>query len=516
MSLDEWVQLAACGGHLALGMATFVSGKGSPLRMPLTLLCINLFAWNFADWANRVTDVVLWDWLDATASPLAVPLALHVILAFVGKARARWRWLTVAYVICAAISALGFLGLVDPDFRRGFPWKDWARAMVGVTIPVVVGSAASLILHFRRHPDREERTRTILVLAALVIGGGFGLSDVADELVRGIPNLTAAATLCSALLLFLVVLRYRLVGANPSPASIGYLAALSAMAVLLNVMAVVALSTRVAAVAFAATTVTGAVAVLVREFIVLRLRRESRMRELVLLGRMAAQMTHDMNNPLAALKAAAQCIELEMANTSNTPRAERMLRLLVSQADRLRDTVDRYSRLSRLEAVLNPTDLIGVVRRTVDGFAPLRGGPVVAVAGTDDMLPRVNADPGLVALALQNLIENSVYALGERVNGRVDVTLHSYPGPSGSPGMALTVSDNGPGMEARVVEQAWDDFFTTKADGSGLGLAFVRRVMEAHGGTAVLDTRLGRGTTVHLWFPVHVVDESNARKHIGR
>ena len=57
-------------------------------------------------------------------------------------------------------------------------------------------------------------------------------------------------------------------------------------------------------------------------------------------------------------------------------------------------------------------------------------------------------------------------------------------------------------MDARNAERAFDDFLTTKATGSGLGLVFVRRVAHAHGGTASLESRLGEGTVVELCLPL--------------
>lgn len=66
----------------------------------------------------------------------------------------------------------------------------------------------------------------------------------------------------------------------------------------------------------------------------------------------------------------------------------------------------------------------------------------------------------------------------------------------------MEVEDTGEGMDARTRERAFDDFFTTKASGSGLGLAFVRRVVEAHGGEVLLTSREGRGTVVRMRLPV--------------
>jgi len=65
----------------------------------------------------------------------------------------------------------------------------------------------------------------------------------------------------------------------------------------------------------------------------------------------------------------------------------------------------------------------------------------------------------------------------------------------------LSVEDEGPGMEARTRELAFDDFYTTKATGTGLGLAFVMRVAVAHGGRATLDAERVTGTKVSMELP---------------
>jgi two-component system, NtrC family, sensor histidine kinase HydH len=67
--------------------------------------------------------------------------------------------------------------------------------------------------------------------------------------------------------------------------------------------------------------------------------------------------------------------------------------------------------------------------------------------------------------------------------------------------MLIRVVDRGPGMDARVLDRATEDFFTTKPSGSGLGLAFARRVLEAHGGSLSLRSEPGNGTTVELSVP---------------
>ena len=77
--------------------------------------------------------------------------------------------------------------------------------------------------------------------------------------------------------------------------------------------------------------------------------------------------------------------------------------------------------------------------------------------------------------------------------------------------LVIAVEDDGMGMDARQRERAFDSFFTTKADGSGLGLAQVRRVAEAHDGDVSLSSRVGQGTVVRLRLPI----DSNRQSEVS-
>jgi len=109
-------------------------------------------------------------------------------------------------------------------------------------------------------------------------------------------------------------------------------------------------------------------------------------------------------------------------------------------------------------------------------------------------LPRGQGDWDLLANALENLVRNAFEAMprGGTLTVRTQVEAKS---------VVVSVQDTGEGMNARTRERAFDDFYTTKATGSGLGLAFVRRVVEAHGGQVTLTSHEGRGTTVTLRLP---------------
>jgi signal transduction histidine kinase len=107
-------------------------------------------------------------------------------------------------------------------------------------------------------------------------------------------------------------------------------------------------------------------------------------------------------------------------------------------------------------------------------------------------------DVDLVTNALHNLLRNAAQAMPS--GGRLWVeTREESSGDTRY--VVLAVADSGTGMDARTAERAFEEGFTTRRDGSGLGLAFVRRVAIAHGGRVVLRSREGKGTRVEMWLP---------------
>jgi two-component system, NtrC family, sensor histidine kinase HydH len=104
-----------------------------------------------------------------------------------------------------------------------------------------------------------------------------------------------------------------------------------------------------------------------------------------------------------------------------------------------------------------------------------------------------------VATALENILQNAFEALDTR--GSVSVQTELRPDDLGDV-VVLSVADDGPGIDPRLAERVTEALVTTKAGGSGLGLAFAARVARAHGGKLEIDTTLGRGTAVRLSFPV--------------
>jgi signal transduction histidine kinase len=106
------------------------------------------------------------------------------------------------------------------------------------------------------------------------------------------------------------------------------------------------------------------------------------------------------------------------------------------------------------------------------------------------------ADRRLLERAVVNLIENGLHALGEE--GVLGVRVRAD-----SERVFIEVADSGGGVDPDILDRVFEPFFSTKATGSGLGLALVKKIAEDHGGGIELESTPGQGTRARLWLPAH-------------
>jgi len=118
----------------------------------------------------------------------------------------------------------------------------------------------------------------------------------------------------------------------------------------------------------------------------------------------------------------------------------------------------------------------------------------------DPDAPRVMADPVSLRRILGNLVRNALEALPDG-RGRVGIEVAVDHDPDLGPQCVLTVTDDGVGMPPEVRDHVLEDFFTTKAGGSGLGLSNVRRLAGDAGGRIAITSEPGHGTTITITFP---------------
>jgi signal transduction histidine kinase len=493
-----------------LGLAALVAFRGAknPLAFPLALLCVDLFAYNSLEALGSVSGSPTWEWLEAIAAALAAPLLIHFALAFLGARREQRLLLRGAYAYFGAVAA----SCLSPFFAPGlahYPGGElWAMLMLVGLVPSFGWVAVLLFQHYRTSRNPEERARTQLFIGTIVIGVGGPATDlIAIAGAPSTPELAALGMLVSALVLTALALRSRLLSGTLSLLTVNALVVgVVGAAAHLLVFRWVGSDTTALVIGTVAVTLVllGAARAVWSAFTTFR----ERSTQLVTLGRLSAQMAHDIRNPLAAIRGAAQYLDTERERGGRLEDHREFLELILEQTERLERVVSDYQRLGRAQPVRAAVDAEKLVHRVVDGARVSEKAAGAGVKVTADIAleePTCHVDPDLVAAALENLVRNAIEAIAEQPSDgprgglvRVEARRRFVDGRDA---LIVRVIDDGPGMDARTREQAEEAFFTTKGQGTGLGLAFARRVAEAHGGSLRIATTLGSGTTVTLTVP---------------
>ncbi len=205
---------------------------------------------------------------------------------------------------------------------------------------------------------------------------------------------------------------------------------------------------------------------------------------LAAVGRMSAQVAHEVRNPLHSIGLEAEMAADQAAKLGHVP-LKQSLQSILSSVDRLEKITDNYLKLSRLSAGAKArVDLGDVLESVLATYAPACQEQGVRVnwrrpAGSS---LAVWADQGLLEQVIGNLLKNSLQALQGIQNPSVDFTL----GQAESGRVWLRIKDNGPGIVPELKEKLFTPFLTTKAQGTGLGLSFIKMVVEEHGGLIYL------------------------------
>jgi two-component system, NtrC family, sensor histidine kinase HydH len=494
MMTQAWISLGACAGLLALTVLAVVRVGRSPLGLPLAVLCISLSTWNFASFALANAGGAGWRLIALAAALMTAPSVLHFLLAFVGERR-RMSWVMYAsYVLYGGLAGLSLSGLGTEPLAARVTSRDFVLGVLGVSTPLLLGGFGLLARHLRREPRAIERARAGLLLTGLALLTTLLGTDVAAELGWDVPRLGGLGSLLGLPAIAVVALRLRLFGQELSNVHAVYALLLSIIGVLCYLAVFRVFAGRHGALVVCTAALTLALLAITRRGVSALLTQRAQLTQMATLGRFSAQMAHDLKNPIAALKGAAQYLQEEHARGRPWDDQGEFLDLLVEQVERLDRVVSTYQRLGRVEPLLKPVDVnaLAVSVLSLQGFT---GRPGVELRR--ELVPGeapCAADWDLLANAVENLVRNALEAMPEGGTLTLRTRLEKRS-------VALSVEDTGEGMNARTRERVFDDFYTTKATGSGLGLAFVRRVVEAHGGRVSLTSHEGKGTTVTLHLP---------------
>jgi signal transduction histidine kinase len=223
------------------------------------------------------------------------------------------------------------------------------------------------------------------------------------------------------------------------------------------------------------------------------LRRAER---LAAVGRISAQITHEIRNPLNAIGLNAELLQEELESISAPPReAVQLVRAISREVDRLNGVAEEYLRFARLPrpqlAHQDPSEILGSL---LDFLGPELQAAHIEVERDLAPTPGVKGDEGQLRAVFLNLLRNSREAMPG--GGVVRVGVRPVDGA-----IEVRVADTGRGIPPGDLTRIFEPFYSTKERGTGLGLAFVQQVVREHGGTIACDSEVGRGTTFTIRLP---------------
>lgn len=218
---------------------------------------------------------------------------------------------------------------------------------------------------------------------------------------------------------------------------------------------------------------------------------------LAMVGEMSAGLAHEIRNPLAAIKGAAQELDPNRIGGDDGE----LLQIIIDEVDRLNGVVTSFLNYARpFREALGILMLNDVVRRTI---ALLRRDLAETVQIDVDLMepmPDTVGDPERIQQVLINLLLNAADAMDRR--GKITVSTHMLWRDDKAAGvLELRVKDDGPGMSPEVMRRIFMPFFTTKAHGTGLGLPMCQRIVQHHGGSVEVQSVVGAGATFIVRLP---------------
>jgi two-component system heavy metal sensor histidine kinase CusS len=216
------------------------------------------------------------------------------------------------------------------------------------------------------------------------------------------------------------------------------------------------------------------------------------------LSQFSADLAHELRTPIANMLGEAQ---VALSRERSSVEYRETIESTIGECERLSGIVDNLLFVARADAAREP-----VARRQFDARAAVEKIASFYQAIAEDHHVAINckgggeisADPALFERAVGNLVDNALRFTPR--NGSIQIELAEHPTD-----FEVAVSDNGSGIAPEHLPRVFDRFYRAEpsrgADGAGLGLALVKSIVDLHGGSAKIQSEIGRGTTVSLTFP---------------
>ena len=221
---------------------------------------------------------------------------------------------------------------------------------------------------------------------------------------------------------------------------------------------------------------------------------------LATVGELSSSIVHEMRNPLSSIKINLQALHKKVEGDANHEELAQIASQQVGRLEEMLRDLLQYGRPVEFRTVSTPFSK--VYKETLNVIGDMAESKKVRI-DLEDLLgsARLSVDPELVCRALTNLAANAIQAAPP--GGLVTVRVSADPAGAGQ--VIIEVIDNGSGLSPQALRGVFKPFFTTRKDGTGLGLANVKKIVELHGGTVSAYNRPENGAVFTVTLPSRVL-----------
>lgn len=205
-----------------------------------------------------------------------------------------------------------------------------------------------------------------------------------------------------------------------------------------------------------------------------------------------SKLTHELKNPIAVCNG-----YLEMLNLNDKEKSKKYLKIITSEITRSKTIIDEFSSYGKLKQISQEEfDLTYLLEDTIDLLKPLFKQHKATLSFELEDEIYINGDYNKLKQVFINLLKNTIEAKKETELLQVEISVKNTKKQ-----VQITFKDNGIGMDKDTLSKVSEVFFTTKQNGTGIGLAFSKEVIELHQGTLKITSKLNQGTTIKITLP---------------
>jgi signal transduction histidine kinase len=436
LTIDAYLALFVVLINLVFAILILVRTSRTALYLIFFFVCLSNMLWNFGDAITSFSGNRFWFYLSLVGSGMLPALMFHFVNVLVLAQRRRANWILMAYTLAGFLALSSFLALFHPGIRVFVDSVYWNILYLILLGPFIFAGMVILITAFNQTKSAEEKSRLLYILIATVIAVMTGLTDLVQLFKILIPPLGHLGCFVYSSILAIGVFKHR-----------------KAYDV----------------------------------FVQMRMKIDA-------LSEMAADIAHEIRNPLSSIKGASNLLANELKNL-NQPKIQEYHTIIIEEIERLNHILTNFQDLTKpLKIEKDSVSMNEAIQKTVK-LAEM-GSPNFKIRlELSTKLPIVQADASFLKQVFLNLIKNATEASGP--SGELEIKTVSDP-----PWVKISFSDDGPGIPPELVNRVFEPFFTTKARGMGVGLAICQRIIQAHNGRIEVINRLPKGTQFNIFLPV--------------